>query len=109
MARPSKLDQEMGYIRDLWNEIRTIEAVHHGMVSTSVSPIKRPGIFVFHMSFTPLMGGLENEMEVCSLTFTYPNEEQSTLAGFLWRKAISLGRMVEEQTRGNGSDPTKQG
>lgn len=109
MARPSKLDQEMGYIRDLWNELKTIEAVHHGMVSMTVSPLKRPGVLFFHMSFTPMDAQFHGGEGICSLSFQYPNAEQSTLAGFLWRKAISLGRMVEETQSNEGSDPTKRG
>jgi hypothetical protein len=97
MARPSRTDQEMGYIKDWWTEIRTIEAQHHGIVTMNVYPLPRPGVFQFQLSFTPLMGSVENGMGVCSLVFAYPNAEQSSLAGFMWRKAISLGRMVEEQ------------
>lgn len=97
MSRPSKTDQEMGYIRDFWNEVRTQEAQHHGIFSTHIYPIARPGVFQIQLSFTPLRGDLENGMGVSSIVCTYPNAEQSTLAGFLWRKAISLGRMVEER------------
>ena len=96
MARPSKTDQEMGYIKDWWTEVRTIESLNHGVVSMYVNAISRPGVMQFRMVFTPLMGGLEDGMGVVALEFSYPNEEQSTLAGFLWRKAISLGRMCEE-------------
>jgi len=97
MARPSKTDQEMGYVKDFWNEVRTIEAQHHGIVSMNIYPVPRPGVFQIQLSFTPLMGGIENGLGVTSIVCSYPNAEQSTLAGFLWRKAISLGRMVEEQ------------
>jgi len=96
MARPSKTDQEMGYVKDWWTEARTIESLHHGTVQMSLWPTNRPGVFQVSMSFTPLMSGQENGLGVCSLSFAYPNAEQSTMAGFLWRKCIALGRMVEE-------------
>lgn len=109
MPRPSKLDQEMGYIRDLWNEIRTIEAVHHGMVSLHVGTLPRPGMLTMRLTFTPLMDTEENYLGVQALDFLYPNAEQSTMAGFLWRKAISLGRMVEEAANESELRPKKRG
>jgi len=109
MPRPSKLDQEMGYIRDLWSEIRTIEAIHHGVVALHVSTLGRPGILAMRLTFTPLMEGQEDYLGVQALDFTYPNAEQSTMAGFLWRKAISLGRMVDEAAQELELRPKKRG
>ncbi len=97
MPRPSKTDQELGAIRDFWTEVRTLEAEYHGMFNMYVSAVDRPGVFRFTMNFTPLMGDLENGMGTHSLDFRYPNAEQSTLTGFLWRKAIALSRMVREE------------
>lgn len=96
MARPSKTDQEIGHIRDYWTELRTIEAEYHGMVTVFVNCTTRPGVLVFRMIFTPLMEGQPNALGTTTLEFLYPNIEQSTLAGFLWRKAITLGRLVAE-------------
>jgi hypothetical protein len=84
-------------MKDWWAEVRTIESTHHGTVSMFVNPITRPGVFAMKMVFIPLIEMEENGMGTVSIDFTYPNAEASTLAGFLWRKAISLGRMVEEQ------------
>lgn len=109
MPRPTKTDQEMGYIKDWWTELRTIEAVHHGIVTTNLYPISRPGVFQIQMTFTPLMGDIENGMGISSLTFSYPNVEQSTFAGFMWRKAIALGRMVLEQDLQSRPRPIKGG
>jgi hypothetical protein len=96
MARPSKTQQEMGYVRDWWQEVRVLEAEHHGQVSMFVTATQRPGVMQFRLVFTPLMDGMENGLGVQALDFTYPNAEQSTLAGFLWRKCMSLSRMVME-------------
>ena len=96
MARPSKTEQEQGYIRDFWNEIRVLEAEYHGEVQLWLFPTARPGVFQCRMTFTPLMNSVENRLGVVGLTFAYPNAEQSTFAGFLWRKAIALSRMVAE-------------
>lgn len=96
MPRPTKTDQEMGYLRDFWTEVRTMEAEYNGMFSMQVRPAGRPGVMVYRMIFTPLMGAQENGMGVSALEFTYPNVEQSTYAGFIWRKAIALSRQVEE-------------
>jgi hypothetical protein len=96
MARPSKTEQEMGYLRDWWTEVRTMEADYHGQVSMFVSATQRPGVMQYRMVFTPLMGDLENGLGVQAIDFVYPNVELSSYAGFMWRKAISLSRMVEQ-------------
>jgi len=111
MPRPSKTDQEMGYLRQFWTEVRTLEAEYHGVFSMYVSASPRPGVMEYQMVFTPLMGAVQNGMGVFRLEFVYPNVEQSTYAGFIWRKAISLSRMVHEQQAGvrdarqNGASP----
>jgi hypothetical protein len=96
MTRPTKTDQEVGYLRDLWTEVKTMEAEYNGMFSMVVRPAGRPGVMVYRMIFTPLTEGIENGMGVSALEFVYPNVEQSTYAGFMWRKAIALSRQVEE-------------
>jgi hypothetical protein len=95
-GRPSKTDQELGAMKDLWMEVRAMESEYHGMFSMFVNPTQRPGVFRFTMVFTPLMGGEPNALGTHSLDCNYPNVEQSMLAGFLWRKAIALSRMVRE-------------
>jgi hypothetical protein len=95
MARPSKTAQEVGYLKDLWEEVRTLEADYHGMWEMNVRPSNRPGVMIHRMVFTPLVGDLENGMGKQTIEFAYPNAEQSTYSGFLWRKAISLSRQVQ--------------
>jgi hypothetical protein len=96
MARPSKTDQELGAFRDCWNELRTLEADHQGFVSIIVNPLARPGMFSVRMTFTSFVGNIEEGQGAHGLAFMYPNVENSTFAGFMWRKAIALRRMVDE-------------
>lgn len=96
MSRPSKTEQEIGYLKDFWNEVRQIEAEYTGVFEMHVTPTARPGVMQYRMTFTPLLSGQPNGLGVVALTFGYPNVEQSTYAGFMWRKAITLARMVEE-------------
>ena len=96
MPRPSKTEQELGYLRDFWNEVRVMEAEHHGMFEMYVTPTPRPGVMQYLMRFTPIMGTIPNHMGVTTLTFAYPNVENSSYSGFMWRKAITLSRMVQE-------------
>lgn len=96
MSRPSKTEQEQGFFRDCWTEMRSIEAEYHGVISIYVSTLARPGTFGFRMIFTPLMGDTDEGIGVHALEFIYPNVEQTTFAAFLWRKAIALARMVRE-------------
>lgn len=83
-------------MKDFWLEVRAMEADYQGMFSMFTNPTNRPGVFRFTMVFTPLMEGMANTLGTHSLDFSYPNAEQSSLAGFLWRKAIALSRMVRE-------------
>lgn len=94
MPRPSKTEQELGYLKSFWTEVRTLEAEYRGLFSMFVGATPRPGVMEYRMVFTPLMGNVENGMEIDALTFLYPNVEQSSYAGTLWRKSISLSRMV---------------
>lgn len=97
MPRPSKTDQELAAIRDCWKELRVLEAEYQGETQMWCTPSARPGVFTWRMIFTPLMGGKYNYIGAVALSFQYPNTEQSTFAGFLWRKAVTLSRMVLEQ------------
>lgn len=84
-------------MKDFWLEVRTMESAYTGAFSMFVSATQRPGVFSFRMVFTPLLGGEENGMGVAALEFAYPNAEQSMLSSMLWRKAMSLGRMLDQQ------------
>lgn len=97
MPRPSKTDQEQGAMKDLWLEIKALEAEHSGVVSMHMIPTERPGVFSFNLLFTSLLEGQPNAPSSHSLQFVYPNAERSPLAAFLWRKAIALSRMVQEE------------
>jgi len=96
MSRPSKTEQEMGYLRDFWQEVRVTEAEYHGSFEMTVVPTARPGVMQYRMTFTPAADRTPEGLGVVALVFGYPNAEQSSFAGFMWRKAITLARMVEE-------------
>jgi len=94
MSRPSKTEQELGHIKDLWTELRTLEAEYHGLSSIHMVPLARPGCFSVRITFTTLDSQYEEKPADQAIQFAFPNVEQSTFAGMLWRKAISLGRMI---------------
>jgi hypothetical protein len=109
MARPSKTDQEQGYFKDMWTELRTIESIGRGTVTVLFNATGRPGVCEVQLIFTPLFGSEQNHLGMQVLKATYPNAEQSTLAGWLWRKAIALGRMVEQAQESSDLDPRTRG
>lgn len=74
-----------------------------------VSPTQRPGVFAFRMVFQPLYGTEEAPIYTEALEFIYPNAERSTLAGFLWRKAIGLTVQVLQGVEARGARPRKRG
>jgi hypothetical protein len=95
MSRPSKTDQEQGYFKDFWTELRTIESIGKGTVTVLFNATGRPGVCEIQLVFTPLFGSEQNTLGMQVIKCVYPNAETSTLAGFLWRKAIALGRMID--------------
>jgi len=109
MSRPSKTEQELGHIRDLWTELRTLEAEYHGLSNIHMTPLARPGCFSIRIQFTTLDSQFEEKPADQAIQFVFPNVEQSTFAGMLWRKAISLGRMIYQADEERATRPKTKG
>jgi len=99
MARKSKTEQEQGFLRDYWNEVREMEADYRGVVMSSLECSPRPGVMRFRLSFTPMMGYIENGMGVSMYQFEFPNSQQGTLAAALWAASLKLLALVELSAR----------
>lgn len=96
MARPSKTDQEIGFIRDAWTELRTLEAEYHTVISCYVTPQARPGCFRFRLVCVPLMDDAPSGLGTQAVEWTFPSASDTSLAGELWRQSIKLSRQVYE-------------
>lgn len=93
MPRPSKTEQEIGFIKSLWEELRTMEADHHGTVELKLYPSKRPGVLTIRMIFTPSLAGEDFHLGAQALQFEFPGPQQATFAGALW---LFAGRLHDQ-------------
>lgn len=107
MARPSKTDQERGYLSAFWKEIRMMEADFGGIVTISANPSPRPGIFIFRLGFTPIYGELNNPLGTQAYSTEFPNGAAQTLAGALWAAAMKLTGQVSEEYWARRGGPGK--
>src|ERR1044072_1067253 len=96
MPRPSKTEQEKGYIRSWWDEVKEIETDFHGTVMISTYASKRPGVFAWRLSFTPMIGDVENALHRAAVGFNFPDARNVSLAGALFVAAMKLGDLVAD-------------
>jgi len=99
MARPSKTDQERGYLDMFWREIRVMEADYAGGFTVFTYPTIRPGVFNFRFVFTPHEGEGPGYMGQQAVNFDYPTAATQTMAASLWTHAMKLHSLVAEVHR----------
>lgn len=96
MSRPTKADQERGYLKAFWDEVRTIEADYTGSVTMFVTPERRPGVMQWRLVFVSLLNGDENALNTASYQFLFPTASNVILAGTLWSGARVLHDLVRD-------------
>jgi hypothetical protein len=95
MARKSKTEQEQGYLRSYWDEIREMEHDFVGVVTCSTEATPRPGVLRIRLSFTPFAGDQYNSLGVSTVVLEFPNAQQGTLASTMWAASLKLLQLVE--------------
>jgi hypothetical protein len=108
MSRPTKTDQERGYLRSFWTEIRTLEADYVGSVTIQAYASARPGVFVFRVTFVPFLHEEANPLGTSSVQVEYPNGATQTMAGALWAASMKLTTLVYEDAEKRGARPGKR-
>jgi len=102
MARPSKTDQELGWLDDTWRVFRNFEASYGGVITVYANPMARPGVFTFRFVFTPLVESAENYLGACAVQFLFPHSEAKTLAATFFNQALKLAQVIEDSNRQRG-------
>lgn len=97
MPRPSKTEQELGYLRSFWNEVRTLQVDYAAAVGLYAYPTDKPGIWSYRLVFTPLLDNAENLVGSAAVQFQFPNSAAMSLAGCLWNNSMKLTELVAEQ------------
>lgn len=92
MPRRSKEDQEEGYMRALWDELRYLQVDHSGTVSVTVDPSERPGVFFFRFAFRPASTEDLGAWGTQSIQIEFPNVNRQLLSAALWQ---ALSKLVD--------------
>lgn len=95
MARKNKTQQEVSYLRNYWDEVGEMEADYKGVVLMSIERSPRPGVVKIRLSFTPLLGNVENGMGSSMYQAEFPDAYNTTFAGALWSASLKLLALVE--------------
>lgn len=96
MPRPTKTEQETGYLRSFWDEVRELEADFNGSVTVYETASKRPGILSVRLVFTQAVGRKDNPLSTCAYTYTFPSAANQTYAASKWVAARALRQAVED-------------
>jgi len=96
MPRKTKTDEEVGYLRAFWDEVREMEADFNGAVSIQELPSKRPGVLEIHLSFTQAVGTLDNPLSQAKYKYTFPTALNQTYAASKWVAARALRQVVAD-------------
>ena len=108
MPRRSKDDQDRGFMRSFWDEVRELETDHGASVTLFVHPSKRPGVFVYRMVAVPIEGPEAETKGVNAVQFEYPTALRQSLPAALWAYAQKLSLQCDI-AYANATPPLKKG
>ena len=94
MGRPTRHDQETGFMRSFWDAIRTMEADYHGTCDLRFSAMPRPGVVTIRLSFVPFLEGEKNFIGSAAVQVEFPSAADRTLAGTLFYLSQQLDRTL---------------
>lgn len=101
MPRKPKEEQEAGYMRSLWDELRYLQVDHTGTVAVTCDPSERPGVFYFRFVFRPAN---KEDMELWgtqAIQIEFPNGSRQMLSAALWTALMKLtDAVVDARTFG---------
>ena len=96
MARKTKTEQELGYLRSFWEECRTLQADYAAAIGLYAYPTDRPGVWSYRLVFTPLLESAENSVGSAAVQFQFPGPQVASFAGTLWNQSMKLTDIVVE-------------
>lgn len=94
MARKNKTDRELGWIRNVWEELAAIELKHACTASVELRPQASRGRF--YVQFTALREGLDGELHQfkAATKMSYPTAEATEFLAWLWGRADQFAQYV---------------
>jgi len=94
MPRKSKTDQEIGYLRAMWEELDDIEREYGRVLIVSVIKTNQKGVFNFRISATSADDTASEVPRTDTIQQRFPEARTTTLAGFWWSLAQRLNDQV---------------
>lgn len=95
MPRKSRTDQELGWLRSLWEELAEAELIHGAFCRIELRPMARRGVFT--VSF--VMERPETEKGFPEWKGTqrhqYPNGQSTAFLSWLWGVSMRFGDYVD--------------
>lgn len=96
MPRRTNQEQERGYLRSFWDQVRVLQADHAAAISLFAYPTDRPGVWNWRLVFTPIVENAENPVGSAAVQFVFPTAENVGLAGYLWNQSMKLADVVAD-------------
>jgi hypothetical protein len=97
MPRKSKTDQERGYARAAWDELRDIEDEFKAAVFITITPEHRAGVWKLRISCSQVLAKLGTQPIDTAISVIWPNAHDQAFTGAMWDALIKLRAMAEEQ------------
>lgn len=97
MGRKTKTDQERGYARSAWDEIRDIEDEFKASVFITLQPEHRAGVWKIRLSCSQVLVKYGTQPIDSAISVIWPNAYDQMFMGALWDTVIKLRAIVEEQ------------
>jgi len=96
MPRKSKTDQDAGFMRSFWDEVREMQVDYGVVVGVYVHPSNRTGVFVFRLIGAQAASHSVAPIGTQAMQFEYPTGDLLSLPGALWRGSMKLHEMCVE-------------
>src|SRR3954465_7951272 len=109
MPRRSKTDQDAGFMRSYWDEVREMQVDYGAVMQVYSHPSNRTGVFVFRMVAAPMDTRDLNDWGTCAVQFEYPNANNQSLPAVLWVFAEKLHNLVHEAYTEHADRARKRG
>jgi len=109
MPRKSKTDQERGYARSAWDEIRDLEDEFKATIFITLTPEHRAGVFKIRLSCAQVIAQYGQKPVDAAVAVIWPNAHDQAFTGALWDTVIKLRAIVEEQAGLIALAPQKEG
>ena len=97
MPRKSKTDQEIGYARSAWDQLRDTEDDFKASVFVTLTPEHRAGVWRIRLSCAQVFAQYGQQPVDCAVSVIWPNAHTQSFMGALWDAQIKLFAMAEEQ------------